>query len=563
MRRREFIAGGLALTGLKAGGAANAQSRPRVSRLPARIIDAHCHIFNADDLPIEGFMKRVVIPSNDDLSSYFRQYPDAFVVMIHALSRLLKDKAQSAAAEIAFLNRGGTAQSAWVTSARELAVTKILLDRIWDKTALRELRWTKDAYAADIALRQLQRLILQDVYPDFFCCGATQQDIDNISRDDVAERIYRSNQTIGRNLRWGLLFMRHRFELADELHRLHGGRTALVTPALVDFSKWVEDDQHTPLAEQIDAMERISRRGGPTPGTPAVHGFVAYDPLRQALHDRGHERGVAPLELVKTAIEKKGFIGVKLYPPMGFQPANNAALGQAFPAHVLAQLGPGTGRILDEKMNALFAWCNENNVPVMAHSANSNAAGAGYGLRANPLHWEPVLKEFPKLRVNFAHFGGFREFGKDRRRENSWEWGIGKVWQKASDSFVFADISYLSESLGQQAKRKLAMDSLKALKDNFPDSVDHIIYGSDWAFIAREKGAGPIDLAARRNYPDLIADYLSAASFSDAQIEKIMFRNSVRFLGLGADQREAGTRGRLERYYQSASLDPAWMSAFD
>jgi hypothetical protein len=42
-----------------------------------------------------------------------------------------------------------------------------------------------------------------------------------------------------------------------------------------------------------------------------------------------------------------------------------------------------------------------------------------------------------------------------------------------------------------------------------------------------------------------------------------MFRNSVRFLGLGADQREAGTRGRLERYYQSASLDPAWMSAFD
>jgi predicted TIM-barrel fold metal-dependent hydrolase len=294
-----------------------------------------------------------------------------------------------------------------------------------------------------------------------------------------------------------------------------------------------------------------------------VHGFVAYDPLRQALHDKGGERGIAPLALVKLAIERKGFIGVKLYPPMGFQPTNNAALGQAFPAHVLAQLGPNTGRILDEKMDALFAWCHENNVPVMAHTANSNAAGVGYGQRANPIYWEPVLKEFPKLRVNFAHFGGFRELGKNKSRENAWEWGIGKMWQKASDSFVFADISYLSEILGQQAKRKRVMDSLKALKDNFHESVDHIIYGSDWAFVARERGIAPIDLATRRQYPDVVADYLSAASFSDAQIEKVMFRNSVRFLGLGADQRDAGTRGRLERYYKSANLDAAWMSAFD
>src|SRR5262245_45053455 len=125
MRRREFLLGSVALS--LASGAATAQPSRVTGHLPARIIDAHCHIFNADDQPIEGFMKRVVIPSNTDLASYFRQYPDAFVVMIHALSRLLKDKAQSAAAEIAFLNRGGTAASAWVTSTRELAVTKILL----------------------------------------------------------------------------------------------------------------------------------------------------------------------------------------------------------------------------------------------------------------------------------------------------------------------------------------------------------------------------------------------------------------------------------------------------
>ncbi|MEW6454691.1 MAG: amidohydrolase family protein [Pseudomonadota bacterium] len=562
MRRREFLLGSLALSSLKASGTANAQSLPISRHLPARVIDAHCHIFNADDVPIEGFMKRVVIPGNAELSGYFKDYPDAFVVMIHALSRLLKDDAYSTATEIGFLNRGGSAPSAAANSAREISVIKILLDQIWDKSALRQLRWKKDAVAADLALRQLQRLMLLEVYSDFYCCGATQQDVDSISRQDVAERIYRSNQTIGRNLRWALLFMRHRFELADELHRMHRERTVLVTPALVDFSKWVEDEAHTPLHEQVDVMERISRRGGPTRGAAAVHGFVAFDPLRQALHEKGSERGIAPLELVKLAIEKKGFIGVKLYPPMGFRPANNAALGRAFPAHVLSQLGPNTGRILDEKMRALFAWCHENNVPVMAHTANSNAAGKDYGQRANPVHWEPVLKEFPKLRVNLAHFGGFREV-KQKRREEAWEWHIGKMWQKTPGAFLFADISYFSEILGQKAKRQQAMNDLKSLKDSFHESGDSIIYGTDWAMIGREKGIAPIDLNAHRPYPELVADYLSAASFSDEQIEKIMFRNSVRFLGLGADQRASGTRGRLERFYQSAGLDAAWMSAFD
>ncbi|CAN0462849.1 unnamed protein product [Phaeothamnion confervicola] len=42
-----------------------------------------------------------------------------------------------------------------------------------------------------------------------------------------------------------------------------------------------------------------------------------------------------------------------------------------------------------------------------------------------------------------------------------------------------------------------------------------------------------------------------------------MFGNTMRFLGLGPDQRDAGTRGRLERFYESASLDKAWMTAFD
>ncbi|HLH89669.1 MAG TPA: hypothetical protein VKX28_14545 [Xanthobacteraceae bacterium] len=54
MRRRDFIVGGLAIAGQTVVPA-------RAARAPIRrLIDAHCHLFNARDLPIEGFTKKVL-----------------------------------------------------------------------------------------------------------------------------------------------------------------------------------------------------------------------------------------------------------------------------------------------------------------------------------------------------------------------------------------------------------------------------------------------------------------------------------------------------------------------
>jgi hypothetical protein len=64
MRRRDFVAGGIALAGkaaLSSSGWAQSAA-PRIER----IIDAHCHVFNAADLPIEGFAKRIMVPKSAD-----------------------------------------------------------------------------------------------------------------------------------------------------------------------------------------------------------------------------------------------------------------------------------------------------------------------------------------------------------------------------------------------------------------------------------------------------------------------------------------------------------------
>src|SRR5260370_23834422 len=87
MRRREFLAGSVALAADKTvlPSSAWAQSAPRTNR----IIDAHCHVFNAADLPIEGFTKKIMVPKSaqtSELVARFADYPGALEALVHAIT---------------------------------------------------------------------------------------------------------------------------------------------------------------------------------------------------------------------------------------------------------------------------------------------------------------------------------------------------------------------------------------------------------------------------------------------------------------------------------------------
>ena len=87
MRRREFLAGSIALAAGKTALPSStwAQSAPRINR----IIDAHCHIFNATDLPIEGFTKKIMVPKSaqtSELVARFADYPGALEALVHAIT---------------------------------------------------------------------------------------------------------------------------------------------------------------------------------------------------------------------------------------------------------------------------------------------------------------------------------------------------------------------------------------------------------------------------------------------------------------------------------------------
>ena len=102
--------------------------------------------------------------------------------------------------------------------------------------------------------------------------------------------------------------------------------------------------------------------------------FLAVDPRRP---------GIAGL--VEKMVGKKGpFFGVKLYPRLGYLPTH-----------------PDLDGILD--------FCQRYAIPIITHASAGGLPPTDdwiYEDYCNPAEWIPVLKKYPRLKVDFAHFGG-------------------------------------------------------------------------------------------------------------------------------------------------------------
>jgi hypothetical protein len=138
----------------------------------------------------------------------------------------------------------------------------------------------------------------------------------------------------------------------------------------------------------------------------------------------------------------------------------------------------------------------------------------------------------------------------------------GKIITSSAEAYT--DISSLGEILKVGPSRKI-VECMKAFKEHFPDSHKRLLYGTNWSIIAQEERFPK--LFSSRPFPDVMVFFLRAVGYNDVQIEGIMFRNAVRFLGLSKSDRdrfgENSTRGRLEKFYAAHGLSADWMNVFD
>lgn len=572
--RRDFIKQGLASVAL---------ANPLLASMRAegatvsKIVDAHCHIFNGDDLPIVQFIEKVALPQQSEFKQYATKYGHAIRFVVRFMAKWIRKNAPSADQEVDLLDaiKQGTASARTENQIIQDEISHLteLIDELMS-IRIRGGSFTFQerlisAYLPGIVVGLLHR----EAYPGIYKGKGPLDNSDHAFDIDrwqpapaLAEKLYYDGAgPLSLYLRWGLMFQRYRFELADELDRIHGPRVHLLLPALVDYSNWLDDEHNVRLASQVKVMGRIARRDGPV----RVHSYAPFDPLREALHRAGPSQEESPLALVKRAVLTEGSIGVKVYPPMGFLPFDNAKklFAGDFPLHLELEFRKRLSAALDTVLGDLYRWCVDEQVPILAHAANSNGADQGYSLRASPDNWAAVAKNFPGIRISLAHFGDFdagfeTSANPNPRLEQTWEWKMATLVRGYPASNIYIDLSYLNVALlaPDNNVRSEVRRMLREVKKEYPTISERMLFGTDWVMFGKEQLFPPVSRSGQ--YADRVAQLLSECTFTDAEIERIMSANAGRFIGLDLPATAVGNRGRLTNLYNASGLDSGWMNEF-
>ncbi|MFC2158947.1 amidohydrolase family protein, partial [Acidobacteriota bacterium] len=108
------------------------------------------------------------------------------------------------------------------------------------------------------------------------------------------------------------------------------------------------------------------------------------------------------------------FVGIKVYPPLGFHPwpksdpeRKEDPRGEKYEDFKIEER---------EKVRYLYRFCISNNIPITTHCSDSGwiVSDVNESLKqACPWTWDCVLRKFPNLKLNFAHFGA--ESGKSKK----------------------------------------------------------------------------------------------------------------------------------------------------
>ena len=151
------------------------------------------------------------------------------------------------------------------------------------------------------------------------------------------------------------------------------------------------------------------------------------------------------------AVEKHGFIGVKIYPPNGFLPYGNGSNRCPLPR----KRPPWwNGKAIDESLQMLYEWCDQRGVPVMAHANDSMGEDDEHNHLAGVCGWR-ALDTDPKVRmssltVNAGHLGGD---GADR---SDWTAQFTTLMKDASRLRLFGDLGYWDQIATPEAAEAAA-----------------------------------------------------------------------------------------------------------
>ncbi|GAA1553078.1 hypothetical protein GCM10009789_03260 [Kribbella sancticallisti] len=475
------------------------------------VVDIHCHNFNADDLPVRGFVQHVAMHDS---------------TMSPALAGLLDVVIQG----------GAPGYAAEKSRLDALLGTSIFDDGMAGVVPtprsvdpLEQLEVEVDAAVIELQQRN----------PELARRAALDLAHDDARTARLDEGLFDLGSALRRGVKWAKLFTKSRLDLAGVLTSSYPD-VDLFCPILVDLGASLGDRAKTTIRQQVILQEQISRLSMlgslPWQTSARIHPFVGFDPRHEVRARRAHDIET-PLNVAMEAVERFGFVGVKVYPPMGFRPINNTAVGDMTAAEAAA---------LDEVLDEFYQWCVAEHVPITAHCNDSQYASTAYqkaGL-AGPGGWIEVLEKYDGLHLNLGHFGG----ANPAEKSDAWIWQIAAA--TARFEFLFADVG--NHKIYDSKLSKPYLNRLHKMFEDEPTKAmqDRLMYGSDWFMLALH----PEWEKFLPTYRDLYREKLGTSL-----TEGFMGGNALRFLGFG-DRDNKNNRRLWRRYrkYAPARI-PDWL----
>lgn len=221
-----------------------------------------------------------------------------------------------------------------------------------------------------------------------------------------------------------------------------------------------------------------------------------------------HPRREGHLEIMRRALTERGFVGVKLYPSLGYDVTSDAML-EVYRESV--RLG----------------------APLLQHTNKGGFVVSEDSFRqADPVRWRPILErdEFADLKICFAHFGGGGQVTVRPLSATSWAAVILEMMR--GHPGVFADVSFHRKPMDSDAE---AGRYFANLTDWLADPVtgERILFGTDFWLIRPRLS----EASHWRFYED---------GLTGDQMEQMATANTHRFLGLPP----AGMSPAVSRYVQ-------------
>lgn len=274
-----------------------------------------------------------------------------------------------------------------------------------------------------------------------------------------------------------------------------------------------------------------------------VFPFIMFNPVRENSY-----------ELVADAVRRQGFIGIKLYPAMGFYPEpekntfNNCHLSRnCKQRHLCRRLKKS---FCCERLEQLYRFADARSLPITVHAGydsmqNIDVSANEAAEYTDIMGFENVLKNYPRIRINFAHFGGteyivnFHKKDKKNRKGSSFKYSLkwrNQILQLMNEfnsehcTRVFADVAANSLTCTSAVTKGHYFSDLYELFKKKPYKKG-ILFGTDTPAISVLKSDKRFRRLYLRGVKNAYEDDISEDKpLIDEVLKDFFYENSLDFL---------------------------------